>query len=170
MKPNIHPSCFIAPGAAIIGDVTIEKGCSVWFGAVIRGDLNSVRIGEGSNIQDHAVIHVSSSYPMIMGKNVSLAHGSIVHGARIGDNTIIGMNATVLNGAEIGPGSLIGANTVVKEGVKTPPGSLVVGIPGKIIRREDRNLSAVAIKNAEIYCRLRDEYKTSKYTFYKLRY
>jgi carbonic anhydrase/acetyltransferase-like protein (isoleucine patch superfamily) len=166
MDPNIHPSCFIAAGAFIIGNVTIEKGCGVWFGAVIRADLNSVRIGEGSNIQDHAVIHVSSSYPAIIGKNVSLAHGSIVHGARIGDNTIIGMHTTVLNGAEIGSGSLIGANSLVKEGVKIPPGSLVVGLPGKIIRSEDENLSVMAVKNAEIYHRLRDEHKTSKYMRY----
>jgi carbonic anhydrase/acetyltransferase-like protein (isoleucine patch superfamily) len=166
MNPNIHPSCFIAAGAFIIGNVTIEKGCGVWFGVVIRADLNSVRIGEGSNIQDHAVIHVSSSYPTIIGKNVSLAHGSIVHGARIGDNTIIGMHATVLNGAEIGSGSLIGANTLVKEGIKIPPGSLVVGLPGKIIRSEDETLSVIAVKNAEIYHRLRDEHKISKYMRY----
>jgi carbonic anhydrase/acetyltransferase-like protein (isoleucine patch superfamily) len=167
MNPNVHPSCFIAAGAFIIGNVTIERGCGVWFGAVIRADLNSVRIGEGSNIQDHAVIHVSSSYPAIIGKNVSLAHGSIVHGARIGDNTLIGMHATVLNGAEIGAGSLIGANTLVKEGMKIPPGSLVVGLPGKIIRSEDENLSVKALKNAEIYHRLRDEHKASKYIIYK---
>lgn len=167
MSPNIHPSCFIAAGAIIIGNVTIEKGCSVWSCAVVRGDLNFVRIGEGSNIQEHAVIHVTSSNPTIIGKNVSVAHGSIIHGAKINDNTIIGMNATVLDGAEIGSRSLIGANTLVREGVKIPPCSLVVGVPGKIIRKEDKNLSTIAAKNAEIYHRLRDEYKTSKYILYK---
>ncbi len=159
MKPKVHPSCFIAPTATIVGNVEIDEGCSVWHSAVIRGDVNPIKIGAGSNVQDCCVIHASPQHATTLGKNVSLGHGAIVHGAVIQDNVIVGINAVVMNGAEIGRGSIIGVNAVVRENTKVPPRSLVVGVPGKVVRENDERLEKMAVENALLYQRLRDEHK-----------
>jgi len=166
MSPKIHASCYVDPAAVIIGDVEIAEDCSVWPGAVIRADMNSIKIGPGSSVQDNCVIHVSEDNPVIIGKDVSLGHCCMVHGAVIHDDVIIGINSTILNGADIGAGSIIGANAVVKSGMVIPPGSLVLGIPGKIIRSGDEGLLAEIHQTSRNYRRLRDEYRAGKYERY----
>ena len=125
MKLKIHKDTFIAPNAYIIGDVTIEKGVSIWYGAVIRGDIAPIKIGENSNIQDNSIIHVSRNSPVEIGKNVTIGHGAIVHGAKIRDNALIGMGAVILNDAIIGEGSVISAQALVKMNENIPKKSLV---------------------------------------------
>lgn len=166
-EPVIDPSCYIAPEAIIIGDVTIAKGCSVWPYAVVRADLSAVKIDEGSSVQEHCQIHGNPGRPILIGKNVSMGHGSIVHAARVGDYCIIGMNSVVLDGAEIGSGSIVGAGAVVKEGTVVPEGSLVVGVPAKIVRSGDPSLKAAAKRNAEEYHKLRDAHKRGDFKRYE---
>jgi len=163
MKPKVHASSFVHKTAVILGDVEIGADCGIWPHSVIRGDENSVRIGEGSNVQDCCVVHCSAGFPVSIGKKVSLGHGSIVHGATIGDNVIIGMNATVLNGSVVGAGSIVGANALVKEGMQVPPGSLVVGVPGKIVREGDSALGQHAIENADTYIGLAKRHKAGEF-------
>jgi len=167
MTFDIDPSCYIAPTATIIGNVTLGPGVGVWFGAVIRADLDKIVIGEGSNVQDNCIVHVTTDTPTIIGKNVSIGHGSIVHGATIEDDVIIGMNATVMNDVVVGAGSIVGANAMVKEGMNIPPGSLVLGVPAKIVKENVEGLREAARVNARTYHRLRDEHKAGKHEIYK---
>jgi carbonic anhydrase/acetyltransferase-like protein (isoleucine patch superfamily) len=134
VMPRIATDTFIAPSAVVVGDVTIAAGASVWFGAVIRGDVAPIRIGAGSNVQDTCVLHADEDLPCEIGENCTLGHGAIVHGARIADHVLIGMHATVLNGAEIGAECILAAGTLVPEGKHIPPGQLVIGVPGKAAR------------------------------------
>lgn len=164
--PKVDPSCYVAPEAIIIGDVVIERGCSIWPYAVIRADLSEVRIGEGSSIQEHCQVHGNPGKPTIIGKNVSVGHGAIIHAAKIGDLVVIGMNSCILDDAEIGSGSVVGAGAVVRSGMKVPPGSLVVGIPGRVVRENDQSLREAARKNAEEYHKLRDAHKRGEYPRY----
>ena len=130
--PEIDPDAWIAPNASVIGNVRIAADANVWFGAVLRGDIV---LGERSNLQDNAVIHTESGNPTIVGADVSIGHGAIVHGCVVEDGCLIGMNATVLNGAVIGANSLVAAGALVLEGTVIPPRSLVAGVPAKV-RRE----------------------------------
>lgn len=164
--PTVHPSCYIAPEAVIVGEVVIEAGCSVWPYAVIRGDLSPISIGEGSSVQEHCQVHGNPGRPTVIGKNVSIGHGAIIHAARIGDYVIVGMNSSVLDGAEIGSGSIIGANALVKSGMKVPPGSLVLGVPARVVKENDPTLKETARRNAEEYHKLRDAHKSGKYPRY----
>jgi carbonic anhydrase/acetyltransferase-like protein (isoleucine patch superfamily) len=166
MKPKVHESCFVHPTAIIIGDVTINENCGIWPHAVIRGDENSIVIGAGSNVQDCCVVHVSEGFPTKIGKNVSMGHGSIIHGATIGDDVIVGMGACVMNGAVVSAGSIIGAGAVVKQGMVVPPGSLVLGVPGKIVKEGDANLRSQAVKNAETYQELARQHKAGEFEQY----
>ena len=166
-EPRVDPTCYVAPESVIIGDVVIERGCSIWSYAVIRADLSEVRIGEGSSVQEHCQIHGNPGKPTIIGKNVSMGHGAIVHAAKIGDYVIIGMNSSVLDGAEVGSGSIIGANALVKAGMKIPSGSLVVGVPAKIVKEGDATLIETAKRNAEEYHKLRDSHKRGEFARYK---
>lgn len=161
-KPQIHPSCYIDKDAVIIGNVTIDRDCSVWPYAVIRGDRNRIVIGEGTNVQDGCIIHTDDKHEVVIGRNVSIGHGAIVHGAIVEDNCLIGMHATILSGAKIGKGSLIGANALVLEDMEIPDHSLVVGVPGKIVRR-DENLEKYIIKNAEDYKGLAKKHKEENF-------
>ena len=161
-KPIIHESCFIADNASIIGDVQIGTKSSVWFGAVIRGDEDSIEIGENSNIQDNAVLHCNECFPIKIGDFVSVGHGAIVHGATIGNNVIIGMGAIVMNGAEIGDNCVIGAGAVCKENMVVPNGSVVVGIPAKIVKEAEENNKSYTILNAAAYVELCEEYLKNK--------
>jgi carbonic anhydrase/acetyltransferase-like protein (isoleucine patch superfamily) len=135
-------SGFIANNATLLGDVSLGGEVSVWFGAVIRADKDRIRIGNRSNVQDNAVLHTSTGFPVILGDDVSVGHGAILHGCRIADRVLVGMGAIVLNGAEVGEDSILGAGTVVTEGTRIPPGSVVVGVPGKVAKQvspEQRN-------------------------------
>jgi len=152
-----HPTCYIAPGAVLIGEVHLGKGCSVWPNAVIRADLNTISMGNDCNIQDCVVIHCTPENGVEIGAGCSLGHGCIVHGATVGDNCIVGMNASVLDGAVIGDNTIIGANALVTPGMKIPSDSLVVGVPGKVVKQGDGMGEACRL-NADSYRRLRDEY------------
>lgn len=164
-KPKIHPSCYIDESAVIIGDVIIEEGCSVWPCAVIRGDRNRITIEKGTNVQDGCIIHTDDKHEVRIGRNVSIGHGAIVHGAIIEDNCLIGMHATILSGAKIGKGSLIGANALVLEDIEIPDHSLVVGVPGKVIRK-DESLEEYIIKNAKDYMDLAKKHKEKSFSRY----
>ena len=154
MAQNIY----IDPTAIIIGDVQIGEGASVWPFAVLRGDEGPVVIGEGSNVQDHAIVHVGS-----IGKNVTLGHAAIVNNATVGDNCIIGMNSSILDNAKIGDECIVGANAVVIAGTIVPPRSMIVGVPGHITRSDDRSILKRALASAETYHKLRDEHLAGRY-------
>lgn len=150
-SPDVDPTAFIAPNATLIGRVTVLPGASVWFGAVMRGDTDDLTLGERSNLQDNVVVHADPGSPAVIGTGVSVGHGAVVHGCRIGDGCLIGMNATVLNRAVIGAQSLVAAGAVVLEDTVIPPRSLVAGVPAKV-RREltDEEVAALAA-NADHY-------------------
>jgi carbonic anhydrase/acetyltransferase-like protein (isoleucine patch superfamily) len=133
-NPALSEDTWIAPTAVVVGSATIGAGTGIFYGAVVRADMEDISIGAGSNIQDGAVVHADPGYPARIGSNVSVGHGAVLHGCTVGDGSLIGMNATVLNGAVIGAGSLIAANALVLEGTEVPPGSLVAGVPGKVRR------------------------------------
>ena len=156
--PEIHESCFVAENASVIGDVTIGANCSVWFGAVIRGDEDGIVIGEGSNIQDNAVLHCNVGVPIKIGNNVTVGHNAIVHGATIGDNVIVGMGSIVMDGVQVGADSMIGAGAVCTENMIIPNGSVVVGIPAKIIKNTEEFNHSNAMVNASAYMEMAEEY------------
>lgn len=132
--PACHPTVFLADGARVVGDVEIGEGSSVWFNAVVRGDVNRVRIGKRTNVQDSCTLHVTSENPLVVGDDVTFGHGANVHGCTIEDLVLVGIGSIVLDGAVIGRGSVIGAGAVVAPGTAVPPGSLVLGVPGKVVR------------------------------------
>jgi carbonic anhydrase/acetyltransferase-like protein (isoleucine patch superfamily) len=132
--PSIGADVFIAPNAVVIGQTTLGDRASVWFGAVLRGDIARIEVGEGSNIQDNSVLHVGNDDPCIVGRNVVVGHKVMLHGCTIEDNCLIGMGAIVLNGAVIGEGSVVGAGALVTQGTIVPPKSLVLGSPAKVRR------------------------------------
>lgn len=134
IRPDVHPTVFQAAGSRIIGDVTVGESSSIWFNAVLRGDLAPIRIGNRCNIQDNAVGHVNAGQPLIVEDDVSVGHSAIIHGCTIRRGALIGMGAIVLNGAEIGEYALIGAGAVVTEGTVIPPRTLALGIPAKPVR------------------------------------
>lgn len=134
-KPRIHPTVFVAPGAQVIGDVVLAKGVSVWFAAVLRGDIQAIRVGEDTNIQDGAVLHVDHDQPCVVGRGVIVGHQAVVHACEVGDGVLVGIGARILSGATIGRFSLIGAGAVVLEDAVIPDYSLVLGVPGKVVRR-----------------------------------
>ncbi|MGN1057982.1 MAG: gamma carbonic anhydrase family protein [Candidatus Avelusimicrobium sp.] len=150
LVPKTSPSCFIHKTAVIIGDVTIGDNVSVWPCAVLRGDIASISVGENSNIQENACVHVNYGCPAVIGKGVSVGHGAVVHGSKIGDNCLIGMNAVVME-SEIGPNCIIGAGAVVPAGKNIPAGSLVMGVPAKVVRRLEEDEVNGIIKNAREY-------------------
>ena len=166
MKPEVDKSSFIADTAVIIGDVTIGKYCGVFPNAVIRGDQNPITIGSGSNVQDCCVIHTDEEHIVKIGRNVSIGHGAIVHGAVIEDDCLIGINATILNGARIGRGSIIGAGALVTTGMKVPEDSLVLGVPGKVVK-QDKKFSKMTLKNAETYQKISKTHLEGKHAIYK---
>ena len=134
---------YIAPNATVLGQVELGEDVSVWFGAVIRGDVEKIIIGKGSNIQDLSVLHVDPGSPIIIGENVTVGHKVMLHGCTIGNNSLIGINSVILNNVEIGNNCLIGANTLLTEGIKIPDNSLVMGSPGKIKKEVDENLKII---------------------------
>lgn len=135
ITPKIHPSVFICEGVRIIGDVEIEEDCSIWYNTVIRGDVNYIRIGKGTNIQDLSMLHVTNQYyPLTIGDNVIVGHSVTLHGTTIHNDCLIGIGALVLDGSEIRSNSIIAAGAVVKEGFIVPERTLVAGVPAKIVR------------------------------------
>ncbi|MGO1469218.1 MAG: gamma carbonic anhydrase family protein [Tissierella sp.] len=149
IKPNIHKDTFIAENASVIGDVNIGEGSSIWYNAVLRGDIQNIGIGKYSNIQDNASVHTGYKEPTKLGDYTVVGHNAIIHGCTIGDNCLIGMGSIILNGAKVGDNCIIGAGTIVTEGKVIPANSLVMGVPGKIIR-EVKQEEVEAIKNNAI--------------------
>ncbi|HUK21486.1 MAG TPA: gamma carbonic anhydrase family protein [Gemmatimonadales bacterium] len=137
---NLHPTSFIAPGAVVLGDVTLGPHASVWYHAVLRGDTAPIVIGESSNIQDGSIVHVDEGVPATVGARVGVGHRVILHGCTIGNDCLIGMGSVVLNGVRVGEGSVVAAGAVVPEGLEIPPGSVVVGVPARVTRRVDEAL------------------------------
>ena len=133
-KPQLDSTAYVAPGATLLGDVVLGKNSNVWPGCVVRADINSIHIGEGTNIQDGVVIHVADENPTKIGDYVTVGHSAVVHACTIEDEVLVGMHATILDGAVIGKGSIIGAHTLIKTGMKVPAGSMVLGIPGVVVR------------------------------------
>ena len=134
-KPKLGRGIYIARTAVVLGDVTLGAHSSVWYGAVLRGDINRIVVGHHSNIQDNAVLHLADDFPCIVGNWTTVGHGAIVHACKVGDEVLVGMGAVILDGAVIGKQTIIGAKALVKQGMKIPPGSLVLGAPAKIVRK-----------------------------------
>ncbi|MDD1771078.1 MAG: gamma carbonic anhydrase family protein [Methanomassiliicoccales archaeon] len=149
---------YVDPTAIIIGDVKLEDGVSIWPYAVLRGDQERIVVGEGTNVQDTAVLHVGPGRPTVIGKDCSIGHGAVINGAIIGDRCIIGMNSSILDGADVGEECIIGANAVVTSKMTVPPRSVVVGVPGRIVRSNDQTAGERALINARVYQKLKDEY------------
>ena len=141
VMPQLGENCFIAPNATIVGDVIIGRDCRIWFNAVVRGDVNSIRIGDKVNVQDGAVIHCTyQKTQTIVGNNVSIGHNAIVHGCTLHDDVLIGMGAIIMDHADIGSNSIIAAGSVVLEGTKVEPGSIYGGVPAKKIKDISQDL------------------------------
>lgn len=157
-KPVIHETAYVDELASVIGDVVIEEKASVWPSAVLRGDIERIHVGAFSNVQDNVSIHTSHNQPTIIGKYVTIGHNAVVHGAVIGDYTIIGMGAIILDGARIGKHVIIGAGALVPPGKEIPDYSLVVGVPGKIVRQLSEEEIEWTKKNAEIYVELAEKH------------
>ena len=160
----VHPSAFVAKNATVLGDVTLCRDVNVWFGAVIRGDMDSVCIGKGSNVQDNAVVHVDAGFPVKIGENVTVGHGAIIHGCTIGNNVLVGMGAVVLNGAVIGDNCIIGAGATVTQNKVIPEGSLLVGCPAKVVRNVTDEDIKSTLENAERYVAEGQESKKMGYS------
>ena len=161
--PRDEGAAFVAPSATVQGDVVLKPGSTVWYGAVLRGDDGTLTIGKNSNVQDNCTLHGDRGYPITLGEGVSIGHNAVVHGATVGDNTVIGMGSVLLNGCVIGKNCIVGAGAVVSGGAHFPDGSLIVGIPAKAISELHPVQIAHNRENAEIYCRLAHEHaKESK--------
>ena len=143
--------CWVAPDATLIGKVRLLAGASVWFGAVLRGDNELIEIGRCSNIQDLSVLHTDMGFPLTIGADVTVGHRAMLHGCTVGDNSLVGMGATILNGARIGRNCIIGAGALIGEGKEIPDNSLVVGMPGKVIRTLDDKAAAAILGSARHY-------------------
>ena len=131
---KIHPTAFIAQGAVVVGDVTLGVDVGVWFNSTLRGDVEPIVVGSCTNIQEGCILHADPGYPTVIGSGVTVGHGAVVHGARVGDNVLIGIRAVLLNGVEVGENCLVGACALLTEGKKYPPNSLILGIPAKVVR------------------------------------
>ena len=134
-KPTLEEEVYIAETAVIIGDVTLKRNTNIWFGAVLRGDEESIIIGENTNIQENSIVHVDENNKVEVGNGCTIGHGVIVHGCKIGDNTLIGMGAIILNGAQIGNNTIVGAGSLITQNKKFDDGVLIIGNPAKVVRR-----------------------------------
>ncbi len=158
IKPNIASDAIILPTAVVVGDVTIDSKASVWFNATVRGDMARISIGEGTNIQDNAVVHTDTSLPTSIGKYVTVGHSAIIHAATVGDYALIGMGSVILNKAVIGEYAMVAAGTVVPPGKVVPPKSLALGNPMRIIRQLSESEIDSNLKNTLTYIKLSKEY------------
>jgi carbonic anhydrase/acetyltransferase-like protein (isoleucine patch superfamily) len=147
----IHASAFIAPGAVVLGDVTLGRDASIWYHCVVRADMAPVTIGDETNIQDLTMVHVDEGVPCTIGRRVGVGHRAILHGCTIGDGALVGMGAILLNGVRVGPGAVIGAGAVLAEGLEVPDGMLVLGVPGRVVRPVSAPLAARARRTWEHY-------------------
>ncbi len=151
VAPKIAEDAYIAPNAQVMGNVELEAASSVWFGAVLRGDNDLIKIGARTNVQDNSVLHTDPGKPLLIGEGVIIGHKVMLHGCTIGDNTLIGIGATILNGAKIGKNCIIGAHALITENKEIPDGSMVVGAPGRVIKTLSEQHFAMLKLNAEVY-------------------
>lgn len=158
-KPEIDASAYIASGAIIIGAVRLQENASVWHNAVLRGDINYIEVGEASNIQDGTIVHLADDYGVKIGRYVTVGHAAMIHACAIGDECLIGMQATVLDGAVVGRQSIVGAGALVTKGTQIPEGSLVLGSPAKVVRPLTREERSVLKSMAEKYVTVSREHK-----------
>ncbi|WP_164018204.1 gamma carbonic anhydrase family protein [Pyxidicoccus trucidator] len=163
VSPRVHPSCFVEDSAQVVGDVELGEDSSVWFNAVLRGDVNPIRIGKRTNIQDLSLVHVTSQeHGTHVGDDCTVGHHVILHGCIVGNRVLVGMGATLMDGVEVGDECIIGAGTLLTPGTKVPPGSLVVGSPGKVkrpITEEEREFLRLS---AQHYVQLAAEHRASR--------
>ena len=152
--PRDEGAAFVADTAVVVGDVTLKPGCTVWYGAVIRGDEGPIVIGENANVQDNAVLHCDPGHHVTLGRNVTVGHGAIVHGAEVGEGTLIGMHATLLNGCKVGKGCIIGAGALVPEGKEIPDHVVVMGVPARVVKEISPQQLAFSEHNAAAYAQL----------------
>jgi carbonic anhydrase/acetyltransferase-like protein (isoleucine patch superfamily) len=158
--PEIHPDSFVADNATVIGKVHLAEGASVWFGTVIRGDTDHIRIGRGSNIQDNSVIHTDAGIEVKIGENVTVGHQCVLHGCDIGDGSLIGIGAVVLNGAKIGRGCLVGAGALVTEGKEFPDHSMIIGSPAKAVKTITPEQAQRMAFGADVYAQRSRSYRS----------
>lgn len=137
---KVHPTAWVAPGAIVLGNVTLGERSSVWYGAILRGDNDRIVVGDETNLQDGTIVHVDEGVPCLIGRRVGVGHRALLHGCIVEDECLIGMASTILNRAVIGTGSVVAAGALVPEGMKVPPGSLVMGVPGRVVRAVDDKL------------------------------
>lgn len=157
--PRIPPSAYVADEATLIGEVLLGERASVWPGVVIRGDNEPIRIGDGSNLQDGAVLHADPGFPLTIGAGVSVGHQAMLHGCTIGDNTLVGIQAIVMNGAVIGRDCIVGAGSVIPEGKTYPERSLILGAPARVVRALNGEDVATLRSNAESYVRRQELFR-----------
>jgi carbonic anhydrase/acetyltransferase-like protein (isoleucine patch superfamily) len=159
--PTIAENVFIAPGAVIIGDVTVHEGASIWYNAVVRGDVAPIVIGRRTNIQDNCTLHVDADAPLTIGDECTVGHNAVVHGAALGNRVLVGINAVVLSHAEIGAETLIGANALISEHKQMPGGTLIIGIPAQVKRELKEAERVHLLESAEGYYERAQEHKRS---------
>ncbi len=163
MEPRIAPDAWVAPGAVVVGNVELGSLASVWYGCVLRGDVNAIRVGARSNVQDGSVLHVTRQrFETIVGDEVTIGHRAVVHGCTVGDGALIGIGATVMDGATVGEGALVGAGAIVTPGKTVPPRSLVMGVPARVVRTlEDDELERQRLRALE-YVELAGQHRSSQ--------
>lgn len=158
-RPEVHPTAWVAPDAVLAGAVTVARGSSIWFGTVVRADGDAVSVGQESNVQDGSIIHADPGFPVTVANRVSVGHGAVLHGCRVGEGSLVGMRAVLLNGADIGPGCLIAAGSVVLEGTEFAAGSLIAGAPAKRRRELTDQEREGLLRNAADYMALAHRYR-----------
>ncbi|MGH8967523.1 MAG: gamma carbonic anhydrase family protein [Actinomycetes bacterium] len=159
--PVVHPDAWVAPTATLVGAVTVEAGASVWYGAVLRGDMDAIELGEGSNLQDNCVVHTDTGVPTTIGAGVGVGHGAIIHGATVRDGSLVGMGATLLNHSVVGEGAFVAAGALVREGQEIPAGHLAVGVPAKDRGELDAEGAERVRRNAIEYQELAERHRRS---------
>lgn len=163
-EPKIDPQAWVAPGAVLVGDITVQRGASIWYGCVLRSDMEGadIVVGEDTNIQDGTVVHVDRDMPCRLGARVTVGHRAVLHAATIGDDALIGMGATVLSGAKVGRGAVVAAGAVVPEGMEVPPGVIAAGVPAKVRREVTEEDRARLGQGWRTYARLRDLHRSEE--------
>lgn len=157
-RPFIDPAAFVAPGVTVVGNVRVERDASLWFGTVVRGDVNAITIGERTNIQDGCVVHVTEERPAVVGADVTVGHRAVIHGCTVHDGSLIGMGAVVLDGAVVGPNALVAAGALVREGFTVPPRTLAAGVPARVVRQLTDEEVAALLESAAHYVAYAREY------------
>lgn len=158
--PDIHPNAYVAPGAVVVGDVSLGDKSSVWYHCVLRGDINRIAVGAGSNIQDGSVVHLASDAGTTVGSYVTVGHKALLHACEIEDECLVGMGAIVMDGARVGARSIVAAGSLIPKGMRVRPGSLVVGTPGRVVRTLSPEEQGKIRGWAEKYIRVADEHRT----------